>query len=388
MAIRKRTWESGGASRTAWVADYADQYGVRRLRTFPTNAAARRWWEDEGAASVREGTHTARHASKTVAEAGAAWLARCERGGEEDEPLERATVREYRGHLDRYINHPAIGIGAVKLADLDYDDVKAFLLRVRDAGTSAAMVRKIRTSLSALLSDAVEGRLVAKHAIRDGQRNRRRRHKDREARKIEMPTKDQLRAMIEAADDDFRPLLVTAIFTGMRISELRGLIWAHVDLEKGIIQVRQRADRFNAIGAPKSEAGNRDIPLAPMVKNTLAKWRLRCPRQGGGKGTPHYVFPTSSGTVQSLGNLYCRKFAPLQIRCGITIAGGRARFGFHALRHAAASLFIEQGFMAKKLQVMMGHSSIQMTFDTYGKLFPSPEDDARAMKQIQARLLG
>ena len=51
------------------------------------------------------------------------------------------------------------------------------------------------------------------------------------------------------------------------------------------------------------------------------------------------------------------------------------RYGLHALRHFFASWLIEQGFSPKKLQCLLGHSSIAMTFDTYGHLFPSPEDD-------------
>jgi integrase len=49
--------------------------------------------------------------------------------------------------------------------------------------------------------------------------------------------------------------------------------------------------------------------------------------------------------------------------------------GLHSLRHFFASWAIEMGFSAKRLQAMLGHSSIQMTFDTYGHLFPSLEDD-------------
>jgi len=64
------------------------------------------------------------------------------------------------------------------------------------------------------------------------------------------------------------------------------------------------------------------------------------------------------------------------------------KYGMHSLRHAAASLFIEQGFTPKKVQALMGHSSIQMTFDTYGHLFPSQESDQEAMRQLQARLVG
>jgi len=52
----------------------------------------------------------------------------------------------------------------------------------------------------------------------------------------------------------WRPLLLTLIFTGLRASELRGLRWIDIDLKRGEIHVRQRADRYNEIGPPKSEA--------------------------------------------------------------------------------------------------------------------------------------
>src|SRR5215470_16565375 len=55
--------------------------------------------------------------------------------------------------------------------------------------------------------------------------------------------------------------LVTAVFTGLRSSELRGLRWIDIDLVKGEVHVRQRADRYNAIGPPKSASSVRTIPI-------------------------------------------------------------------------------------------------------------------------------
>ena len=51
------------------------------------------------------------------------------------------------------------------------------------------------------------------------------------------------------------PLALTAVFTGLRASKLRGLRWQDIDLNKRKLHVRQRADRFNDIGKPKTEAG-------------------------------------------------------------------------------------------------------------------------------------
>jgi integrase len=182
-----------------------------------------------------------------------------------------------------------------------------------------------------------------------------------------------------------------AIFTGLRASELRGLTWDHVDFQQGVIQVRQRADFQNRMGPPKTEAGRRDVPMAPMVINTLKAWKIACPV------TPlKLAFPTENGTIHSSSNLYRHYWAPLQRALGmVEIVKGdvegetvvQPRYNFHALRHAAASLFIEQGWSPKKVQTVMGHSSIQITFDTYAHLFPSADDDAKAMAQIEARLL-
>lgn len=62
-----------------------------------------------------------------------------------------------------------------------------------------------------------------------------------------------------------------------------------------------------------------------------------------------------------------------------------AKYGFHSLRHAAASLFIAHlSWTPKRLQTVMGHASIQMTFDLYGHLFEDHEGVREAMKKLEA----
>jgi integrase len=61
------------------------------------------------------------------------------------------------------------------------------------------------------------------------------------------------------------------------------------------------------------------------------------------------------------------------------------RYGFHMLRHAAASLFIQYlGWTPKRLQTVMGHSSITMTFDLYGHMFENVESDRADMAKTEA----
>ena len=110
---------------------------------------------------------------------------------------------------------------------------------------------------------------------------------------------------------------------------------------------------------------------------------MACP-----KGERNLVFPNTKGNVDSLPNMHRRGLAGVQVAAGIITEGRNPKYGLHSFRHAAASLFIEQGFTPKRVQSLMGHSSIQVTFDTYGHLFPSQAEDRIAMQQLQEQLVG
>jgi integrase len=249
------------------------------------------------------------------------------------------------------------------------------------------MVQKIMTSLCSILIHALSAGKIARNVGREQTSGARRqsrlekRHDKRLQVGVDIPDKDEIRAILAHAQCRWRPLIVAVVFTGLRASELRGLRWGDVDLDRAELTVRQRADQWGSIGAPKSSAGKRAVPLAPMVVNAMREWRLACPN-GHKDGL---VFPNKKGNPTSLSTIHARVLGPLQKAAGMTKHADRPKYGMHSLRHAAASLFIEQGFSPKRVQALMG--SIQMTFDTYGHLFPAPEDDQAAMRQLQARLI-
>jgi integrase len=119
-----------------------------------------------------------------------------------------------------------------------------------------------------------------------------RRHKGRLKVGVDIPSVAEIKAFVAAIEGRWRPVLLTATFTGLRASELRGLRWSDVDLERRTVRVHQRADKFNEIGPPKSEAGERVVPLPPLVANALKAWKLECP-----KGPLGLAFPNASGGV-------------------------------------------------------------------------------------------
>jgi integrase len=205
---------------------------------------------------------------------------------------------------------------------------------------------------------------------------------------VGIPTPDEIRRIIQAASDWQRPLLLTLIFTGLRSSELRGLCWKHVDLHRGELHVCQRADEFNEIGKPKSESGDRVIPLGPLVLNALKQWKLACP-----KGELGLVFPNGSGNLEAHVNIIRRLLWPVQIAATVVGKNGEAKYqGMHSFRHFFASWCInrkEDGGLElpiKIVQERLGHSSIVMTSDVYGHLFPR-KDDGRELANAERLLL-
>ncbi|MGB9055625.1 MAG: tyrosine-type recombinase/integrase, partial [Pseudolabrys sp.] len=145
-----------------------------------------------------------------------------------------------------------------------------------------------------------------------------------------------------------------------------------VDLKKGELHIRQRADRFNKIGKPKSEAGERTIPLGPLVVNTLKEWRLACP-----KGDLGLVFPNNKGKLWDHVHIVTHFLWRTMVAAGVVNAKGEAKYkGLHALRHFYASWLINRKadggleLPMKEVQERLGHSSIVVTSDVYGHLFP------------------
>jgi integrase len=74
MSVRKRTWKTvAGEMKEAWVVDYVDQGGKRRLKTFKRKKEADAY-HSRANVEVREGVHTADSESVTIATAGRLWL--------------------------------------------------------------------------------------------------------------------------------------------------------------------------------------------------------------------------------------------------------------------------------------------------------------------------
>ena len=268
-------------------------------------------------------------------------------------------------------------------------------------------------SLRRLLASAQVRGLVARNVGRDMPRDRSS-GRDQEPLRIglDFPSVEEVRLILHAATGRWRPLLIVAAFTGLRSSELRGLRWTDLELTPpvGRLHVRQRLDAWGRAGPPKSKAGYRTIPLSEFVVNTLLQWKRECPRLDSGErdaqGKPikllHFVFPNGAGCSENHANITTRGFFAVQIAAGLgepmVDAHGNPRFdrdgkplmrgkyGLHGLRHLFCSWLIDRGKAPKDIRVQMGHSSLVMTLDRYGHLFPR-QSDADEMARAEAALL-
>ncbi|MHB9878974.1 tyrosine-type recombinase/integrase [Pacificimonas sp. ICDLI1SI03] len=362
MSIRKRSWTTKGETRAAWVVDYRDSGGNRRSKQFSRKRDAEAWMTT-AAWEVAHGIHTPDSATVTVHQAIDLWLARCRA-----EDLERSTIRAYDSAARL---HVAPLLGAEKLSKLTRPRVEVYRDSLVETRTRAMSSKALR-ALSSILDNAQRLGLVAQNVARDVKV----RQPKRDRKRIEIPSKDDLRALISKADGMMEPLVMVAIYCGLRASELRGLPWRDVDLKKGRLRVTQRADEWGVIGSPKSDAGARELPMPPGLVQALKVWKLACR-----PSDLDLVFPNGAGRPVAHNNLVRRQFGPLK-----KLAEVPQSYGLHSLRHAAASLWIEQGLDLKRLQIWMGHSSVQVTIDTYGHLFSDEVKDQAVAAAMEAGL--
>jgi integrase len=403
MAIRERTWEWNGKTKSAWIYEWRDLKGKKRLKTFKTKKQAQDF-ESTTRIDIKNGTHIADGDSITVAQAGQLWLATCE-----DDGLKRSSIARNRNHVDLHID-PLIG--ATKLNKVTVAAVRTFSDRLREEGRSKALTKMVLVSLGSMLADAQERGLATSNAVRDMKRRRGKRKgkavdegKAPLAIGVDIPHPDEIRAMLAKATGKRRALLTLLAFTGLRGGEFRALRWKDVDFTASAIHVRQAADRWGDISpCGKSDAAWRTIPMPPIVANALKEWKLACP-----KGKLDLVYPNANGLVQYHQRIDQRDWQSLQVAACVSLpvldddgkpvaalgprgqpvqdaAGNpvpamQAKYtGLHALRHFFCSWCAARRkdggleLPLKTVQVRMGHSTLAMTSDRYGHLWPTADD--------------
>jgi integrase len=183
--------------------------------------------------------------------------------------------------------------------------------------------------------------------------------------------------LASVAEDRLGPLFTLAVATGMRQGELLALRWEDVDLEAGSLSVRHTLQvGTRELAETKTERSRRRLPLAPPAIAALRRQRDAQKREGIVSG---YVFTSSRGTPLDARNVIRDLHAALE-------RAGLPHQRFHDLRHAYATLMLQDGEDLAVISKSLGHATIRTTADTYAHLTDAMSK--RAAQRMGAILSG
>jgi len=179
------------------------------------------------------------------------------------------------------------------------------------------------------------------------------------------------RLLAACAGDDPGPLVTVAMLTGLRLGELLGLTWDDIDLERGELRVVRAVQRVRGRGLvvvpPKTASSRRLLPLPPQAVAALREQRRRQAearlKAGPAWADGNWVFTTALGLPYHPSDV-AHRFQRLLEHAGLR------RLRFHDLRHTTASLLLGEGVHPKVVASLLGHSTIQITLDTYSLVTP------------------
>ena len=362
--------------RGKWVADWRDGAGVQHWKEFENKREAEDFLDQERPKS-RQRTVSHVKPTTTVEEYAKRWL-------ELIKPVVKP--RTYLRYEQLLNVHLVTALGAVPVRHLHKGTIKDFLTRkltervkhrnphIREAERKEMYlarntVRNIHATLRAMLRSAVDdGVILTNPAEKFGRQLRLVTPKATRQEAIKAMTREQRHAFLSAAlehEPRYYPLFFSLAGTGMRLGEALALQWVDLDLVGRKIRV-ERAFSDGTVNTPKSGHG-RTVDISNSLAEVLKRFEMDRKAETLKKGwrdVPAWVFVSEAGTPLDGSN----------VRKAMTRILKKAKLPLHltphCLRHTYASLMLQQGEPVAYVQRQLGHASIQLTVDTYGKWLP------------------
>jgi integrase len=276
--------------------------------------------------------------------------------------LRPTTVASYRDTLRL---HVLPTLGRQTLRRLTPAAIRQLLSVKQASGLSARSVQIIHATLRTMLAEAVREELIERNVASIV------RPPPVSQEEVRPWSPEEAAKFLKAARPDrLYALFAVGVGLGLRKGELLGLRWSDVDLEHGLLHVRQTAQRVNGqgmiFGPPKSTRSRRDIPIPGVIAEVLHE---HLSRQQLERQVPYWqdtglVFTSSTGTAVEPRNL-ARALDSLIVQAGVR------RIRMHDLRHTCASLLLAQGVPARVVMDVLGHSQFGITMNLYSHVMPS-----------------
>jgi integrase len=354
-------------------------------------------WAAQTTVDLKKGIHQPDSNSVTIKEVGSLWLETCEA-----EALEPEAIRVYDSYLRMHI-YPAMApkkepnrwdghLGDLKLSRLTTPICEVFkrlLLKTKarrrngkfiDQTISRRTARHVLASLKTMLNDSQTRGLIVYNPALPVKIKSKKRERARLRIGVQIPDRPEILSIILVSSGMWRVVFKTLAFAGLRSSEVRALAKSAIRLEMNEIDVSSRADRQGLIGPCKSESGYRTVQISDDLVNEFRSWLPTCPA-----GSLELVFPNDQGNVLCAGRILEELYA-VQKRIGLLRPDGRPKYNVHSLRHFFASIMIAEGTPPKRLQELLGHSTLAMTMDLYGHLFAAGEAEIARINSATAKV--
>ena len=290
----------------------------------------------------------------TIGEYALAWLA-------EREPpqISEASHNHYRIQLkNHFLGYP---IASKRLSQLTDADVIAHIGALTEKFGEDSGIRTINmviARLRTIFATARRRKLIADDPMQY-------------VRNLRQPKPDvdpfdlaEALALEEAAEGWERVFLAVLIFTGPRPNEALALRWSQIDWAHGLIRVRQSVHAHGRLGLPKTPSSERDREMIGHVRTLLQEQRARSQLKGD------LVFPSATGTPIDLNNFRARNWPRIVRRAGV-----RPRT-IYQCRHTCARLALEHGDTPQHVAAQLGHVSVRMVFEVYGRWMTRPTSAA------------
>jgi len=247
--------------------------------------------------------------------------------------------------------------GSRRLCDITRVDIQCLLAEKRKQGFSGSSAHGMRTTISKVLQAAVDWNLLEQNparGIRIGDRAPK-------TERLYLNPKEVGR-LLTYLSEPCRTLVLVAVLTGMRIGEILALRWKALDLDRGVIQVRETVSE-GKFGSPKTKSSRRDIPISQPVfdafQTQLAGCRQRSPED--------LVFTTRKQTPLNPKNLLRRVLRPTCKALGLPLVA------WHSFRHTHATQLAEVGESLRTAQSLLGHSDLETTLNVYTHAIPDAQ---------------
>jgi integrase len=255
------------------------------------------------------------------------------------------------------------------LEQIDGRRVQAYIVRLAP-DRARETVRSIASILLQVLTQARRDGFSVHRIDRQSIKLPKASNVDREKRHID---DQELRTIIAGSPSPWDALWAVMGYAGLRCSEALGLTVDHIDLEAGVIRVRQSAV-LGRLQLPKTQTSRADVPILPELDAVLRAYLPKCVTHPGG-----LLFVARNGKPLRADNVRTRVLRPTLRRLGLRHSG------LHAFRHGLPARLNALGVSPGVVQKCMRHASLAQT---EGYLHVGSADIRAALDAARARSTG